>query len=174
MAQSKNPKATATATAVPTPAERPVFAVRRSPIHGMGVFARRAIAAGDCISEYVGELITWKEADRRAERKEDPTNHTFLFSLANRKVIDGGTGGNDARWINHSCEPNCEAREEDGRVFIFALRDIARGEELNYDYALQLDGRHTPAIKRAYACHCEAPNCRLTMLAPKTRKKAGG
>lgn len=159
-------------TATTNPQKRPAYTVRRSAIHGMGVFARRAIPAGECIIEYLGERISWKEADRRAEHKEGPPNHTFLFSLANRKVIDGGSGGNDARWINHGCEPNCQAQEENGRVFIYALRDIARGEELNYDYALQLEGRHTPAVKRAYECRCQAPGCRQTMLAPKGRKKA--
>lgn len=154
------------------PRDRPAHTVRRSPIHGTGVFARRAIRAGECIIEYLGERISWKEACRRTERNDGPAGHTFLFDLSNGKLIDGGSNGNDARWINHGCEPNCEAREEEGRVFIYALKDIRRGEELQYDYALQLEGRHTAALKREFACLCQAPSCRLTMLATKRKKRA--
>jgi SET domain-containing protein len=150
----------------------PAYIVKSSSVHGNGVFARRKIPAGTQILEYKGERISWKEALRREQVKAEDSTHTFLFSLDDGRVIDGGSRGNDARWINHACEPNCEAREEDGRVFIYALRDIRRGEELNYNYALILDERHTPAVKRAYACLCGAPNCRKTMLAPKRGKKA--
>ncbi|GAB3541550.1 SET domain-containing protein-lysine N-methyltransferase [Noviherbaspirillum agri] len=153
-------------------AERPAFAVRNSRVHGMGVFATRKIPAGAQIIEYEGERITWKEAVRRENRKAPDDYHTFFFSLESGKIIDGGSNGNDARWINHSCAPNCEAREEDGHVYIYALRDIARGEELNYDYGLLLEERHTPALKKAYACLCGAQNCRHTLLAPKKKKKA--
>jgi SET domain-containing protein len=153
--------------------ELPPYTVKNSDIHGNGVFARRKIAAGTCIIEYQGERISWKEALKRESRKAADSTHTFLFSLDDGRVIDGGSQGNDARWINHACEPNCEAREEDGKVFIYALRDIQRGEELNYNYALILDERHTPAVKRAYACLCGAPSCRKTMLAPKRGKKSG-
>nr|WP_052452704.1 SET domain-containing protein-lysine N-methyltransferase [Noviherbaspirillum autotrophicum] len=152
--------------------DTPAFAVRNSTIHGKGVFATRKIPAGSQIVEYEGERISWKEAVRRENKKAPGDFHTFFFSLESGKIIDGGSQGNDARWINHSCEPNCEAREEDGRVFIYALRDIRRGEELNYDYGLLLEQRHTPALKRAYACLCGAPNCRHTLLAPKRKRKA--
>jgi SET domain-containing protein len=95
-------------------------------------------------------------------------NFTYFFSLNDGRVIDGGRGGNDARFINHSCEPNCEALEhEDGRVFIYALHDIPRGEELRYDYALVYEERHTAAVRRAFACHCGAPTCSGSMLMPK-------
>lgn len=147
------------------------YAVRSSKVHGNGVFATRKIPAGSRIIEYKGERINWKEALRREQLKEADSTHTFLFSLDDGRVIDGGSRGNDARWINHACEPNCEAREEDGRVYIYALRDIRRGEELNYNYALILDLRHTPALKKAYECRCGSPNCRKTMLAPKRGKK---
>lgn len=127
--------------------------------------------------EYLGDRIEYAQAcDEAAARNDDPnqddSNHTFLFSLQDGSVIDGGSNGNDARWINHSCEPNCEAREEAGRIFIHALRDLTRGEELNYDYGLVLDERYTPALKRAYACRCGTLGCRQTMLAPKRRKRA--
>ncbi|HJV87411.1 MAG TPA: SET domain-containing protein-lysine N-methyltransferase [Noviherbaspirillum sp.] len=151
--------------------ERPLFAVRNSRIHGRGVFAARKIPAGTRIVEYEGERISGKEAVKRENAKAPDDFHTFFFSLDNGKIIDGGSQGNDARWINHACAPNCEAREEDGHVFIYSLHDIKRGEELNYDYGLTLDGRHTPALKRAYACLCGAENCRGTLLAPKRKKK---
>lgn len=149
----------------------PCYVVKRSPIHGNGVFARRKIRAGERIEEYTGERITAEESGIRAQQKGGPINHTFFFSLNDGRVIDGGAGGNDSRFINHSCEPNCEAEEEDGRVYIFASRDIERGEELNYNYALEYEERHTPAVKKAFACYCNSPNCTGTMLAPKKRKK---
>ena len=149
---------------------RPPCKVKRSPIHGNGVFATRGIEAGERIIEYCGERIDWPEALRRTEASNGPVNHTFYFSLADDNVIDGGSDGNDARWINHACEPNCEAYEEDGRVFIHALTPIAAGEELNYNYALVYDERHTAVLKRAFGCLCGAPRCHGTMLAPKKRK----
>lgn len=150
---------------------RPLYVVKNSRVHGRGVFAARKIPEGTCILEYQGERITQREAVRRENLKAPDDFHTFFFSLESGKIIDGGSNGNDARWINHACAPNCEAREEDGQVFIYALRDIKRGEELNYDYGLVLDERHTAALKRAYACHCGAETCRHTMLAPKKRTK---
>ena len=152
----------------------PAFEVHSSPVHGNGVFARRRIEAGERIVEYEGRRIEWDEATERAEQKGWPVNYTLFFTLADGRVIDGGDEGNDARFINHSCEPNCEAYEEDERVFIHALRDIEPGEELNYNYALVYDGRHTPAIKKAFACRCGSELCTGVMLAPKkrSRKKA--
>jgi uncharacterized protein len=155
-------------------AAQPAFEVHRSEVHGNGVFALRDIPAGERIVEYEGRRIEWDEATERAERSGQPVNYTLFFTLADGRVIDGGDQGNDARFINHSCEPNCEAYEEDERVFIHALRDIEKGEELNYNYALVYDGRHTPAIKKAFACRCGSPSCTGVMLAPKkrSRKKA--
>lgn len=98
----------------------------------------------------------------------DP-HHTFYFGLEDGTVIDAGVGGNSARWINHSCAPNCIAREYKGRITIEALHDIDAGEELFYDYALAIDARYTKQLRRAYACRCGAPQCRQTMLAPKKR-----
>jgi SET domain-containing protein len=141
--------------------------VRRSGVHGKGVYALRPIAAGQAIIEYKGELISWKEALRRHPRDPADPDHTFYFHIDERRVIDGGSGGNAARWINHACEPNCEAEELAGRVYVKALRAIAAGEELFFDYRLMLEGRHTPKVKQQYACHCGKPRCRGTMLAPK-------
>jgi SET domain-containing protein len=150
-------------------ASRAPYTVKASGIHGLGVFARRRIPAGGRIVEYRGERITWREALRRAEAKDGPISHTFFFTLNDGRIIDGGSHGNDARFINHSCEPNCEAIEhENGRVYIRALTDIARGEELSYNYALVYEERHTPAVKRAFVCHCGAANCTGSMLRPKS------
>lgn len=151
------------------PKRAAAIVVKNSRIHGNGVFAARKIAAGASVVEYEGERITDKQAARRKPADPDNPFHTFFFSLENGKMIDGAANGNDSRWINHSCAPNCEAREEDGRIFIYALRDIRRGEELNYDYGLVLAERHTAAVKRNYACRCGAENCRSTMLASKRR-----
>lgn len=163
----------------PRPASRPTIPstptgkriqVRRSGVHGKGVFAVAPIPEGETIIEYVGEIISWKEAQRRHPRDPAEPNHTFYFSLGDgSKVIDAAVGGNSARWINHSCDPNCEADEdeESGRVFIKALRNIEPGEELNYDYGLIIDEPYTKKLKAEYLCLCGAAKCRGTMLAPK-------
>ena len=140
--------------------------VKNSRVHGRGVYAARSIKAGEKIIEYKGERISWKEADRRPPSDPDDPHHTFFFSLDDKKtVIDAGVGGNVARWINHSCDPNCETEEtDDGRVFIQALRDIRAGEELNYDYSLTIEERLTPTLRKSYECRCGAKKCRGTML----------
>ncbi|WP_418236034.1 SET domain-containing protein [Comamonas serinivorans] len=154
-------------TPTPPPTRGRRIQVRRSGVHGKGVFAVQAIAADETVMEYVGEVISWDEAQRR--HPHDPLNpqHTFYFHIDGDHVIDALFGGNASRWINHSCEPNCESDERDGRIFIVALRDIAPGEELSYDYGLVLDERYTPKLKAEYACHCGSAHCRGTMLAPK-------
>jgi SET domain-containing protein len=154
-------------------AQRRKIEVRNSGVHGRGVYAARAIKAGEKIIEYKGERISWKEADRRPASDPNDPHHTFLFALDDGKhVIDAAVGGNSARWINHSCDPNCETEEtDDGRVFIQAMRDIRRGEELFYDYGLILDERLTPTLKKEYTCHCGARDCRGTMLAPRRRRR---
>lgn len=151
---------------------KPWYIVRRSQLHGNGLFARRKIPAGTRAIEYGGKRITAKEADRRHPANPDDPFHTFFFALSSGEVIDGGDRGNDARWINHSCMPNCEAQESrhGKRVYIVALRDIKRGEELFYDYGLVLDGRITKKLKESYRCVCGAPTCRGTMLAPPEKK----
>lgn len=147
------------------------YEVKKSPVHGNGVFALRRIAAGERIVEYRGERITWDEAVERAHLRGGPVNHTFYFSLSDGRVIDGGSHGNQARFINHACTPNCQAYEENGRIYIHALRDIESGEELNYNYALIYEERHTPALKRLFECRCGTQDCTGTMLAPKRRRK---
>lgn len=148
------------------------FQVRRSGIHGRGVFALTDIAAGDVVVQYKGELISWQEAELRHEAATGDPYHTFLFQVDNGMVVDGGSQGNSARWINHSCEPNCEVQEDDHlRLFIVAIQPIAKGDELFFDYALELPGRLSKATKNAYACRCGAPTCRGTMLMLPAHKK---
>jgi SET domain-containing protein len=147
--------------------------VRRSGVHGKGVFALTDIAQGDRIIEYVGEVITWKEALRRHPHDPAQPNHTFYFHLDDGHVIDALYGGNASRWINHSCEPNCEADEEDGHIYIKALRDIHPGEELNYDYGLVIDAPLTAKLKAEYPCWCGSPHCRGTLLSSSQPTKPG-
>jgi len=142
----------------------PRCAVRKSPIHGRGVFALTQIPKKTRIIEYKGELISDAEADRRYSRLHENSPHTMLFSVDGGLVIDATRRGSAARWINHSCAPNCEIEEENSRVFIEARRDIRPGEELTYDYNLQIGERHTRAAKREHACFCGARRCRGTML----------
>ena len=160
-------KIQAVSTKPPAPSSGRRIQTRRSGVHGKGVFALQDIPKGEVIIEYVGEIINWKEALRRHPHDPKDPNHTFYFHLTSDRVIDALYGGNASRWINHACEPNCEADETGGRVFIQALRDIAPGEELFYDYGLVIDERYTPKLKKEYACHCGSRHCRGTMLAPK-------
>jgi SET domain-containing protein len=138
--------------------------VRNSSIHGRGVFALRRIPKGTRIIEYKGKLITDKEADRRYSRVHEHSPHTMLFSLEGGWVIDATRRGNSARWINHSCAPNCDIEEEGRRIFIESRREIQPGDELTYDYNLQIGEKHTKAAKREHACFCRARRCRGTML----------
>ena len=148
------------------------FELRPSPIAGLGAFATRPIRKGTRIIEYTGERISNAEADRRYDEDKMNNHHTFLFTLNRRTVVDAAVGGNEARYINHSCAPNCEAVIVDGkRIYIEALADIPVGTELVYDYQYERTDDHTVEDERFYACHCGAPACRGTILAPKKRKK---
>ncbi len=139
-------------------------------MHGKGVFAVTDIAEGEAIIEYVGEIISWEEAQAKHPHDPSDPNHTFYFHIDEQRVIDAKLGGNSSRWINHACDPNCEADEVDGRIFIKALRNIPAGEELHYDYGLIIDERYTPKLKAEYPCWCGSPKCRGTLLAPKRRR----
>jgi hypothetical protein len=143
------------------------FEIRPSPIQGLGAFATRAIPAGTRLIEYAGQRITSAESDARYPEPADERHHTFLFAIDDDIVIDAAVDGNEARFINHSCDPNCDAVIDDARIFIETVRDVAPGEELAYDYQYTLEERHTPARKRQYPCHCGAVKCRGTILAKK-------
>jgi uncharacterized protein len=147
--------------------------VRRSAIQGRGVFATRSISGGSTIIEYTGERISHEEADAGCS-DEDPTqaHHTFLFAVDDSVCIDASRGGNAARFINHSCDPNCEVVIEDGRVFIAAIRDIAPGEELSYDYQIGRERGDPPNVDEIYACRCGSARCRGSMLWPPRRTGA--
>lgn len=144
--------------------------VRRSNVHGLGVFAAKQIPKGARIIEYVGERVSHDEADRRYEEKDANDSHTFLFIVDGKTVIDAGVDGNDARFFNHSCDPNCESTVEKRRVFIEAIRDIEAGTELTYDYQIQREDDDPQNIDEVFACRCGFPQCRGTMLWPTERK----
>ena len=154
------------------------IATRRSTIHGNGMFAVAPIAKGERLIEYKGQRRTHQEVDE-GDTGDVESGHTFLFTLNDEYVIDANHGGNSARWINHSCKPNCEAvlEEADGddrrkdRVFIEAIRAIKPGEELTYDYGITLDEPHTARLKKIWACRCGSRGCTGTMLKPKRPKK---
>ncbi len=140
----------------------PTVIVRNSGIHGKGMFANAAFAKGERIIEYKGKRIPEAEADEKYG--DDEGTHTFLFLLDNAIVIDANFNGNSARWINHSCDPNCDANEVKGRMYIEALKPIKPGDELTYDYHLIVEERRTPALKKMYACFCGTRKCRGTIL----------
>ena len=137
----------------------PSLKVGPSGVHGRGGYATEFIAKGTRIVEYTGQRVPWEDPP------DDENNpHTFIFGLESGEVIDPEIGGNEARWINHCCDPNCEAIEEDDRIFIYAMRDIESGEELFYDYALEIDEPITEESMKEYECLCGSPSCRGTML----------
>ena len=152
-------------------AEPWLFAVRPSPIHGLGCFALEQIEAGTRIAEYTGERITQAEADGRYADDDPETHRTYLFTVDHQTVVDGGVEGNDARFINHSCAPNCVTLVEEGRIYIEALVDIQPGAELTFDYRLTVAGRYRKEWDTLYACHCGARTCRGTMLIRMRRQR---
>lgn len=135
-------------------------------MQGLGAFATRHIPAGTRLIEYAGERLTPAEADRRYP-EDGERHHTFLFAIDDGIVIDAAVNGNEARFINHSCDPNCDAVVEDDRIWIATIRDVQPGDELAYDYAYELEERHSPAAKRRYPCFCGAKKCRGTILTKK-------
>jgi SET domain-containing protein len=152
----------------------PLYVVRNSGIHGRGVFAARRIRKGTRIVEYTGEHISDKEADRRYDDTTMKRHHTFLFTLDSRTVIDGAIerGGGDASYINHSCDPNCEAVITGKRIFIHALRGIEPGAELAYDYQYERTGNNDAKLEKFYFCKCGAPNCRGSIMKPAKKKRS--
>lgn len=149
----------------------PPFTIQRSGIQGRGAIATRRIKKGERIIEYTGERISNAEADKRYDDDRMHRHHTYLFTLTQRTVVDGGAGGNASRFINHSCEPNCEAVIKDGRIWIEALHTIAKGRELTYDYQYERVSDDDEADERKYPCRCGAASCRGTILLPRRRKR---
>ena len=154
-----------------SPERDPAIEVRNSALHGLGVFATRRIKKGTRVIEYLGERVSHAEADRRYDDKDENDNHTFLFIVDGRTVIDAGVDGNEARFVNHGCDPNCESVIESRRVFIEAIRDIAPGEELTYDYQIQREPDDPPDVDAVFACRCGGRSCRGSMLWPPRRRR---
>jgi len=150
-----------------------LYEIRKSSVQGRGVFATRRIRPGQKIVEYAGERITNAEADRRYDEENMPRHHTFLFTLDDETVVDGHSAGNDARYINHSCDPNCEAVIDDEQIWIYALRNIQPGTELGYDYQYERTGENDGELEKFYVCLCGSPTCRGSIMKPagKARKK---
>ena len=140
------------------------FDIRESEIQGRGAFANRKIRKGTRLVEYAGERISNDEADARYDESRMKRHHTFLFTLSPRTVVDGAINGNESIYINHSCDPNCEAVIEDGHIWIEAIRTIQEGEELVYDY--QYENTGDDEQERFYKCNCGAPNCRGSIMKP--------
>lgn len=159
---------------MPGKSSEPLYAVRRSSIQGRGVFATRLIKKGTRIIEYTGERISNREADRRYDDSRMKKHHTFLFTLDKKTVVDGAiaAGGSVASFINHSCDPNCEAIIRGKRIFIHAREDIYPGTELVYDYQYERTGEDDEELEKFYFCRCGADNCRGTIMKPPPKKKA--
>jgi hypothetical protein len=159
--------------------KRPLFEVRHSRIHGYGVFAARRIRKGTTVVEYLGDRVSHDVADSRYEDKDPNDNHTFLFTVDSKTVIDGGVGGNEARYINHGCDPNCASTAQNKRIYVEAIRTIQAGEELAYDYQIERDPEDPPNVDDIFACRCGAAKCRGSMLvarkksSKKSSKKSG-
>lgn len=144
--------------------KKSLFIVRESSIHGKGVFAAADIKKGSPIIEYKGQHISQDEANELYGEDNDGHHHTVLFTIDDDYVIDANSKGNDARFINHSCDPNCEAMQYGQRIFIEAIKNIKKDEELTYDYHLQVDKPHTKSKLKQYVCHCGSKNCRGTQV----------
>ena len=132
--------------------------VRNSPIHGSGVYASQDIEAETKVIEYVGLLIDKKESDKRSTiQQERSMKHgdaaVYIFNITKKLDLDGNVPWNTARLINHSCNPNCESRMVGKRIFIYALRDIKKGEELSYDYGFDVD------CSEDHPCYCGLDSC---------------
>ena len=122
--------------------------IKSSSIHGTGAFARRAIPKGTRVIEYIGEIISKEESLRRCE-----ADNQYIFTLNEEQDLDGSVEWNPARFINHSCAPNCEADVENDQIWIVAGRDLKKDEELTYNYGFDLEEY------KDYPCQCGAPDC---------------
>lgn len=132
--------------------------VKRSDIHGRGMFAKRDLKKGERIIEYVGELITHSEANRRGSETYLKANNVngavYLFTLNKKYVIDGDVDYNAAKYVNHSCDPNCEAINHLGRIYFVAKKNIKKNEELFFDYAYEYNEHY-----QDHPCKCGARKC---------------
>lgn len=136
------------------PRETELVIFRESSIHGLGGFARNDIAKGTRVLEYLGQRIDKRESVRRCE-----ANNVYIFCLNDQYDLDGDVSWNPARFVNHSCSPNCEALLEEDRIWLIACRPIRAGEELTFNYGFDLENY------REYPCHCGSPACVGFMVA---------
>src|SRR5260370_12828223 len=142
----------------------PLFEVRHSRVHGYGVFALRRIRKGTDIIEYLGERVSHEVANARYEHKDPKDGHTFLFTVDAKTVIDAGINGNEARFVNHGCDPNCQTVDIGKRIFIEATRTIQPGEELAYDYRIRRDDDDPSDVDAIFACPCAPKYGRVCLL----------
>lgn len=140
-------------------ADAKLYELRESKIHNTGVFATQDIPAGTRVIEYVGEKISKEEGSRRSDfsiellaRKRN-LGEVYVFELNDQYDIDGSPDYNTAKYVNHSCSPNCESRIIDDRIWIVAIRNITKGDEITYDYSYDLDNFEN------YMCLCSSDNC---------------
>lgn len=167
----KRARFTGRATKTAYAKREPLYEVRKSGIQGKGVFAAKKLRKGQKIIEYAGERISNAEADKRYDDDKMKRHHTFLFTLDSRTVIDGAVEGNDARLINHSCDPNCEAVIEGKQIYIYALKTIEPGTELVYDYKYERTGENDAELEKFYKCKCGSDSCRGTIMKPARKRK---
>lgn len=145
--------------------DRDFTVVKNSHVHGSGVFAKKTIPKGTRIFEYAGERVL--KANLAKDLADGLTSLVYVMNLNETFAIDGERGGNDARFINHSCNPNCEVLYFNGTPFIYAIQEIAEGDEISFDYKYgsEADAEVTDEQKREwFPCYCGASNCRGTLL----------
>ncbi|HNZ52460.1 MAG TPA: SET domain-containing protein-lysine N-methyltransferase [Candidatus Pacearchaeota archaeon] len=147
-----------------------LYIVRNSKVHGKGVFARKDIPKGTKIIEYVGNIVSSKEGLRIYEEqlkksKETGVGAVYIFQLNRKQDIDGDVPWNPAKYINHSCNPNCKYKIINNHIWIFSIRDIKKGEELNYDYDYDLDNYQD------HLCKCNSKDCLGFIIGKRYRKK---
>ena len=167
-APADKPSANSDPDALP-PCDNEWFELRGSLIQGLGAFAKKDIPRGTRLVEYIGEKISYAESDKRYPDTRDERHHTFLFTLNSKWIIDAAFGGNESRFINHSCEPNCDAYIERGHIWIESIKRIPAGTELAYDYQYEYLDEYTEEDLKFYACRCGSPKCRGTIVSPKKK-----
>jgi SET domain-containing protein len=125
---------------------------KKSGINNLGLFAKSDIKKGEKVIEYKGRKLTHKQVEEND--RFDNSKAIYLFTLNERYVLDGDTKTNTAKYINHSCDPNCEVDILKGKIWIIAIKDIKKGDELSYDYGFGYD-----ADFRQFPCKCGSKNC---------------
>ena len=133
---------------------------KKSSLHGSGLFAKQDIKKGEQVIQYIGDKVTKREGDKRADKhllkaeKNKNNGMVYIFELNKKYDIDGGVARNYARFINHSCDPNCEVDGIGLKIWVYAIKEIKKGEELTYDYGFSFDSDY-----KNYPCRCGSKNC---------------